>query len=232
MATKRATVDLEAVERDYRTGSFTDRELGAKYGRSHTAVQKWARDNGWQKDLVGAVRKATEARLLQAEVAKIASGEVAKRVAKAVAKSMPATTDVVSAMADINTAVITRHRTDLLAMRNEAIALLDETGFQREHMPKLERLAELVVDEEVNPMLANELRKQFDRAVGLPARIVNAKNIADVIVKLQPAERVAFKLDDADPNAHQGKQLTELELAARLAYFVDLGRRRQAEAAE
>lgn len=48
-ADKKAARDWEAIERDYRSGQFTDRELGEKYGITHAAVQKWAKREGWQK---------------------------------------------------------------------------------------------------------------------------------------------------------------------------------------
>lgn len=45
----RKLIDWEAVERDYRTGAFTDRQLGTKHGCSHTAIQKRAKVGEWKK---------------------------------------------------------------------------------------------------------------------------------------------------------------------------------------
>ena len=232
MSEKKPARDWEAIERDYRTGAFTDRELGAKHGLSHTAIQKRAKEHGWQKDLKGAVKRATEAKLLNAEVARVAGDEVAKRVATQVAKALPATTEVVTAMAEVNTEVVLRHRGDLRALRDEAIALLMELGFQRENMPAYEALLDTMLDEAGSPADMAAVRQQWQRAMGVGARIGGVKALAEVLAKLQPLERVAFGLDDdEDPGKRAGKQMSDLELASKLAHYIDIGRRRAQEAA-
>jgi len=42
-------LDIDALERDYRTGNFTDQELGDKYGRSRQMVAKYATTRGWPR---------------------------------------------------------------------------------------------------------------------------------------------------------------------------------------
>jgi hypothetical protein len=232
MSEKKPARDWEAIERDYRTGAFTDRELGAKHGLSHTAIQKRAKDHGWQKDLKGAVKRATEAKLLNAEVARVAGDEVAKRVASQVAKALPATTEVVTAMAEVNTEVVLRHRADIRALRDEAIGLLQELGFQRENMPAYQALLESLSEDADSPADIAALRQQWHRAMGVGPRIGSVKALAEVLAKLQPLERVAFGLDDdEDPHKRAGKPMSDLELASKLAHFVDIGRRRAQEAA-
>lgn len=71
---KKARIDWDAVERDYRTGRHTNRELAEKYSVSHTAINKRARDNQWNQDLTDHIRQATNAKLTQAFV----STEVSK----------------------------------------------------------------------------------------------------------------------------------------------------------
>jgi hypothetical protein len=71
---KKRTTDWAAVERDYRTGKYTNRELGTKYGVSHQAVAKRAKSGNWQKDLGDAIKSATSARLVE----ELVKQEVAK----------------------------------------------------------------------------------------------------------------------------------------------------------
>lgn len=97
--------DREAAGRDYRTGAFTDRELAAKYGVSHTTIQNWAKRQGWTKDLVGSVKAATAAKLAAHEVEKMAGAAVAKVVAKSLGSEVVATTEAVAAVAEVNTRV-------------------------------------------------------------------------------------------------------------------------------
>lgn len=49
MTEAKKALDVEALERDYRTGNFTHRQLGEKYGVSHAAVQKWVNKLGWTR---------------------------------------------------------------------------------------------------------------------------------------------------------------------------------------
>lgn len=217
----RREIDWEAVERDYRTGFFTDREIGAKYGCSHTAVQKHARDGGWQKDMAGAVKAATEARLIEHEIAKTASREVAKRVAKQVAKAIPATTEVVASLAELNSSVILRQRGDLRLTRDEAISMLKELTWQRENMESLDRLAVIVAGESPSPAAASERLKVFHRAVGLGSRISNVKALAETLAKLIPLEREAFGIKEGSkPSDGDAREMSDDELMAEIGKYL------------
>ena len=44
------TIDWEAVERDYRAGILSVREIGAKCGCTHTAINKRAKRDGWERE--------------------------------------------------------------------------------------------------------------------------------------------------------------------------------------
>lgn len=217
----RPVVDWEAVERDYRTGAFTDRQLGAKHGCSHAAVQKHAKADGWQKDIKGAVKAATQAKLIEAEVSKVASAEVAKRVAKQVANAIPATTEVVAAIAEVNSQVILRHRADLRSARDEALALLAELTWQRDHLPDLEKLAVLVAGDAASPQEATARIKMFSRAVGLGGRVGSVKALAETLAKLIPLEREAFGLrEGSNPGDNDPRELSDDELMSEVRGFL------------
>ena len=91
----RKRVDWESVEAEYRTGAFSIRQLGAKYGCSDTAIRLKAKELGWERDLSEAVRRATEARLLRIDIRTPNPREDASIVAEA---------------ADTRAAVVLRHR--------------------------------------------------------------------------------------------------------------------------
>lgn len=141
--------DWEAIERDYRTGTFTVRELEAKHGANNATIVRRAARGGWTKDLAVAVRQATNAALIQEALQQ--SGSAAQQSA--------ATT--VLAAAELNKQVILGHRqrlTDLAARANGAlqklIALGDGAADVREgaaFMGALEsygRIVKLVIDKE------------------------------------------------------------------------------------
>lgn len=109
MSEKRTRTDKAAVERDYRLGKFTLRELGEKYGINHSLIAKWVKAHGWTQDLTAAVKAATNAKLMQAAVT------------KAVNAGEQAVTDAVLAAAEANTQVVMRHRRWLAELADDAL---------------------------------------------------------------------------------------------------------------
>lgn len=114
-AQPRRRVDWDAVERDYRTGRFTEQELADKHGATRSAVSKQKRVKGWTKDLKDEIRHATQARL----------------VAELVAKGSEKVADTVLAAAEVNTRVVLGHRkriADLHRLAEDAQAKLESMG--------------------------------------------------------------------------------------------------------
>lgn len=60
------TIDWEAVERDYRAGILSVREIGAKCGCTHTAINKRAKRDGWERER--AARQQEPVRLVSDEL--------------------------------------------------------------------------------------------------------------------------------------------------------------------
>jgi len=46
---RRRDIDWSPIERDYRTGSLSLRELAAKHGCSHSAIANFAGRHGWTR---------------------------------------------------------------------------------------------------------------------------------------------------------------------------------------
>ena len=230
---KPAPRDWEAIERDYRSGQFTDREIGQKYSISHTAIQKRAKRDGWQKDLAGAVKAATNARLIEAEVAKVASQEVAKRVAKQVANAIPATVEVVAAAAQVNSDVILRHRADIGTLRTLAMDMAHELALVTHSQEEVKRLQQVLAGGDIDPDELDAARRSLDDLLRLHNRVTSAQRLADTLTKLQTMERRAFNLDDEGSSAGgagAGRELSDVERAARMAAILDRARARKAQA--
>jgi hypothetical protein len=134
-------IDIDAVERDYRTGAFTDRELGKKYGCSHTYIQKLAKRKMWQKDLRRAVEMATQAHVAELECLQTKHATAAAKVRKQIEQVLPATAEVVTALAEINSQVVMRHRHELRVARSEVMALWAELTGAREGAALAGRIA-------------------------------------------------------------------------------------------
>ena len=101
-------MDWDAVERDYRTGKFTLRELAEKHGPSHQAIAKRSKVRGWTQDLGEQIKQATNAKL------------VAKLVDSEIAKGGQAVANTVLAAAEINAQIILKHRQRLQALAEDA----------------------------------------------------------------------------------------------------------------
>lgn len=107
---KRQKVDWDAVERDYRTGKFTLRELEAKHGVDNAQIARRKKKEGWAQDLTEAVRQATNARLMT------------EIVSKEVSAAQQSVSTAVLAVAEVNAQVILRHRARLAQLAQDADA--------------------------------------------------------------------------------------------------------------
>jgi hypothetical protein len=115
----RPRADWEAIEREYRTGRFSVQELSDKFGNvvSRQAIGQMARRKGWTKDLSAAVRLATSASLIQAQVQAHVTGTVSESCDK--------TLQVVLAAAEVNKQVILGHRGDIARLRKITMDQVD-----------------------------------------------------------------------------------------------------------
>jgi hypothetical protein len=208
-------IDWEAVERDYRTGKFTDVELSKKYSIARQSIIRHrnsakAAGTPWLKDLAVVVRQATSAAVIAASVQ-----EGVKNV-----------TDTVAAIAQGNAEVILGHRSDIKDLRSAAWEMLGELQAVGGTMHELREFLLNLESLEIGAISADEdlgqkekdrrikrLQDEYDRirkmtfeAADIHNRIGSAKALADTLVKLQTLERKAFGLDD-DPTG--GKETYE-----------------------
>jgi hypothetical protein len=187
---KRRNTDWDAVERDFRTGKFTLRELGDKYGISHAAIGKRSRDYKWVQDLGVAIRQATNARLTK------------ELVSKEVSEGFQEVSNTVLAAAEVNTRVILKHRKDIEATRTVASELLAEVANGRLLAQEQELLAEIlaggVEGKPADPRRLADANRVIQKALDVANRVGSVKLLADTFTKLQAAERKAFGLSDSE----------------------------------
>lgn len=177
---KRRKVDYEALERDYRTGKFTLRELAEKHDLSHQAIAKRAKTKGWSQDLGEQIRQATSAKL------------VANLVNQEVARSGQAVANTVLVAAEINTQVILGHRKGLNRITRIKELLLDQIEQAAANLPELAEVIEMVRNPDDNGVdKANDaLRKAMSRT-GL---VDDLKKLAEVDERVRKGEREAFNI--------------------------------------
>lgn len=194
-APTRSKIDWDAVERDYRTGKFTLRELEAKHGVSYAQISRRSTKEGWTKDLREVIRQATDAALLH----------------ETVMEAQKDATETVVVAAELNKRLILGHRHDLQATRDVASALLGELSRAALLAEDQEVLAQVLAGPGAKPVEEFRARAAVAKALSVTARIGSVKQLADAFDKLQVAERRAFGLDDKAPPADTS--LTDLATA-------------------
>lgn len=189
VARKRRT-DWDAVERDYRTGRFTLRELETKYEVNNSTISRRADKHGWTQDLSTAIKQATNAKLIQSIVA--AECSTAQQNAA----------DTVLAAAEVNKQVILGHRKGLQELTSVKRTLLDQIQQAAALLPDLAEVIEMVRNPDDNGIdRANDaLRKAMSRS----ALVDDLKKLADVDEKVRKGEREAFGLDDVGQPENEG----------------------------
>lgn len=195
---RRALTDWAAVERDYRATQMTLRELATKHGCSNSRIAQKAKAHGWTRDLLPAIKQATDTKLIEAAVSSALSKQ-----------SEQATQDlsnVVMIAAEVNTQVILGHRRDVVAARDVAASLLDELARSALLAEDQELIAQVLAGTGAEPADEAKARAAVQKALSLPSRIGSVKQLADAFDKLQLAERRAFGMPmDGSGNADDGQ---------------------------
>jgi hypothetical protein len=111
------TPDLAVVERDYRAGQLSIREIARQHGRSEGWVRKLAKANGWTRDLAGAVRHRVRESLVREGVRANQCEQMGV---------VPSDAAIVDEAAAIGVAVVRSHRRDIENLRAAAAGLLHD----------------------------------------------------------------------------------------------------------
>lgn len=185
---KRQRLDWEAIERDYRTGKFTLRELADKYKTDSATIGRKITDDRktdpsrWQKDLTDIVRRATNAKVMEALVSKeISTGQ--QKVSTAV-----------NAAAEIGAKVILAQQERVGKAIDVAMRMLGELDMTTVGADKIEALFEKVTEDIPEKALA-EVRAQFREFMRLHNRIGSVHKLMDALTKAQAQEAKAFGLE-------------------------------------
>lgn len=188
---KRQSIDWDAVERDYRTGKFTDGELSTKHKvpretivRHRKADQKRDPDS-WQKDLSDHIRQATNALLVK------------DLVDEHVTADHRNVTQTVLIAAEVNKRVIQGHRSDIKATRDLAMELLAEVRLTTHSQEELTQLAR-IASEGLKPEELLAVRSALNDLLRLHSRVSSIHKLSDTLKKLQELERAAHAIAPGD----------------------------------
>lgn len=195
--------DWQAIERDYRTGQFTLRELESKHGANNATISRRAAKEGWTQDLSVAIRQATNANLIAAIVQEKSSD------------AQQSAANTVLAAAEVNSQVILKHRNGLNRLTAIKSKLLEQIEQAAENMEDLAEVIEMVRNPDENGL--DRANDALRKAMGRSALVDDLKKLADVDEKVRKGEREAFGLNDGpEDDAKAAASMTDAERAVRL----------------
>lgn len=173
---ERKVVDWEAVEREYRAGQLSVREIGRQFGVSHVGINKKAKAEGWSRDLAAKVRQEIRNRLVTGPVTTVNAKEA---VETAAARGVE----------------LVRQHSAILARANAIIAKqLDELDGEGDVIAEIEAEIEIETAGDRNTVRRNAMLK----AVSLPSRAATVRELSQALKNVIPLERQAHNLDTDD----------------------------------
>lgn len=215
-------VDYERIEPGWRAGVLSPAQLATEYTEatgvtvSRAAIIKHFEKLGVPRDLKAKVQAKAEAMVAQAMV----TGKVTTATTKKDA-------EIVDTVALTVATVRIAHRTDIDRARKLAMAMLGELEAETGDPESFTKLADLIGapaegdDEAAAQKRRDKLQEAYTKALSLPARIDNAKKLAETLKHLIGLEREAYGIEGpaqkVDVNVTPPKpahELTDIELAA------------------
>lgn len=208
---KRQPVDWEAVEREYRGGILSLREIADIHpGTNHVAIARKAKKEGWERNLSDKIKAKAEALVTKHSV----TGDVTEN-------SRVTERQVIETNAQAIVNVRLSHRSGLSDGREIIKTMMAELSAQcgEQNAELLRQLGDMMraPDEFGNDKL-NDL---YLKIVSLPGRAKTMKDLADSMTKLIDKERQAFGLDKEvkDPDSDL-VSLTDAQRASRIAFLI------------
>lgn len=212
MTEEKKPIDWERIEYDYRAGILSVREISEARGVSHTAVNKKAKQLGWERDLKAKIKAKADALVSKAEVSKEVSS---RRVATE--------KETVDSNAKLLADVRMSHRKDISRFRNLASKMLAELEGVTDNQDLFDELGELMR----NPDDKGQDRRNdlYQRVIDLPSRSKTMKEMSDTLKTLIGLERDAYDIVTASKLEMTGEnggpiltkavaEMTDAELSA------------------
>ncbi|WP_122663515.1 hypothetical protein [Pseudomonas viridiflava] len=177
--------DWEAIERAYRAGLLSVREIAASCGVSHTAIQKRAKANSWERDLKAKIKAKADSL--------VAKREVATQVAS---KSVETEREIIELNAEVIANIRMAHRGDISRGRRMTNKLLDELEALTDEQGTIKELiAQLKDGDHDDGEAMSDILALANKMGALPSRTKTMRELAETLKTLVALERQAYDLD-------------------------------------
>lgn len=192
MAGEKREIDWAAIERDYRIGQLTMREIARQHEVDVAAISRKAKKLGWTQDLTAEVKTRTRAALLTKDV------------------NAPSTDVNTALAADLdlavktNVAIVLNHRSRIRRLSELEETLVGQLKDAAEKRDEVEEDIEAHTAGDKN----GERRNRMLKAVALPSHASVLREISTVTKTCIGLERQAFNLDDPEGGSQgEAKQI-------------------------
>lgn len=198
-------IDWEAIEREYRAGVRSLRDIAAEFGITDTAIRKRARRDEWCRDLSAKVAAKADALVRKAEVrSEVRSGAVIPERELVDASALVRAESILSQRSDIKRARATTQKLWLLA------------DAELDHPEEFAALGKMMASPDESGQ--DKLNEMYRAAIGLPQQIKNVKLLADAIKVLIELERRVLKIDELPDNPFDAAaEMSDAQRVSRIA---------------
>lgn len=176
--------DWEAIERAYRAGLLSVREIAGAHGVTHTAINKRAKAQGWERDLQAKIKAKADSLVSKAEVSKQVSKE-----------TVETERGIVDANARVIADIRMAHRGDITRAREMTNRLLDELSDLTENRALFDQLGELMENPDGRGI--DKLNDLYHKVISMPGRTKSMKELSETLRTLIGLERQAYGMDVA-----------------------------------
>lgn len=191
-----ASPDWEAIESAYRAGLLSVREIASQQGVTHTAINKRAKRDGWERDLKAKIKAKADSLVSKREVSRLVSTE------RAVSERQ-----LIEASAEVIANVRMEHRGDIRRAREITNSLFDELGAECADVASLRKLGELMIEPDENGR--DKLNEIYHSIIAMPERVKSVKALSDALKNLISLERQAYDIDGPEGD-NSVKRLSDL----------------------
>jgi uncharacterized protein YjcR len=174
---KKSKYDWEAIEKLYRAGKLSVRQIAKIHGCSDTAIHKRARKHGWAQDLTEKINQKARNDLVWAEVC------ISNRVPEK---------EIVDQAAATIVEVVRSQRIDIKRGRESVALLLDQLQTAALSRDELEEFILEQTKTDKSPKRRNTMLK----LISLPSHASVVNQLSNAIKNFIGLERQAFGLND------------------------------------
>lgn len=185
-----AAVDWLIVEKDYRAGIKTLRQIALEAGVSHVAIQKRAKAEGWTRDLQSRIQQKAQELVTRQEV----TSEVTKQKAVTERQIVEANAHAVAHVDLTNRKDVLRGM-DVSRQHIEELVALNDPTFRDRLVWLGEVMDESGVDDETGKLVKDKANELYRYIIDMPGRVKMAKEVAAAVGVYVPMMRKIYKLD-------------------------------------